>query len=76
MAEVSVPRSTVEIKFWTPPTVLLLTVVGGPKSWLNVTVISTVQWQVHRWMVDGAFRTPLIVLLLTVGGGGGVMKVG
>jgi hypothetical protein len=56
-----VHRSTVDIKFRTPPPPPDRSAFnggGGPECWLNIALRSTVQWQAHRWMVDGAFRTP------------------
>jgi hypothetical protein len=68
-----VPRYRVDRFFWTPQTVLPLTVGGGGGSRIGnkKAHIQTAQMCALRSTAQIGFRTPPTVLPLMVGGGGG-----
>jgi hypothetical protein len=64
-------RSTVNIGFRTPPSVLPLMEGGGPECVIKGVQRSAARKQALRSMAQSSFRTPPTDLLLTKGGGGG-----
>jgi hypothetical protein len=72
MVLIVAPKSTVDISFRTPPTVLPLTGGGGGglESLIRPARIWTAQDRARRSTVNIGFRTPPSVLPLMEGGGG------
>jgi hypothetical protein len=66
-------RSTINIRFWTPPFVLPLMEGGGPECVINRAHRSAAQKKVHRSTTQDIFWTLPNDLPLTEGGGSGMV---
>jgi hypothetical protein len=68
MAQDQARKSTINVGFWTPPSILPLMGGGGPECVINRAHRSVAQKQAHRSMAQDVFRTPPTDLPLTEGG--------
>jgi hypothetical protein len=70
-ARICAPRSTVGIRFWSPPAILSLSGGGGVRNWACIS--RAVRIKAPRSTTLKRFRTPFAILPLIKGGGSGMV---